>query len=80
MDADSAIEELSTLSPSAKLVAKVLDDNSRLTQSQLENKTLLPGRTVRSAVNQLKDRNLAESHPSPFDARKQCYSLMFNWK
>nr|WP_227777823.1 helix-turn-helix domain-containing protein [Haladaptatus pallidirubidus] len=77
---DSAIEELSALPPSAKLVAKVLDDNHRLTQSQLEDKTLLPGRTVRSAVNQLKGRDLVESHPSPFDARKQCYSLAFDWK
>jgi len=37
------------LPPSAKLVAKVLDYNDTLTQSELAEETLLPPRTVRYA-------------------------------
>ncbi|KZN23160.1 hypothetical protein A4G99_16540 [Haladaptatus sp. R4] len=78
--ANSEIEILAELPPSAKLVAKVLDDTPMLTQSQLEEEALLPLRTVRSAVRMLEDDDLVESRPSPLDARKHCYSLVFNWK
>lgn len=72
-----AIEELCELPPSAKLVAKVLEYNDTLTQSQLEEQTLLPPRTVRYALNRLEDHDLIDSRCSLVDARKRCYSLAF---
>ncbi|MFC7045121.1 MarR family transcriptional regulator [Halobacteriaceae archaeon GCM10025711] len=63
------------LPPSAKLVAKVLEYNDTLTQSQLAEETLLPARTVRYALNRLEEENLVEARFSFTDARKRLYSL-----
>lgn len=63
------------LPPSAKLVAKVLEYNDTLTQSQLAEETLLPPRTVRYALNRLEDENVVESRFSFSDARKRLYTL-----
>ncbi|MGQ4555762.1 winged helix-turn-helix transcriptional regulator [Halobellus sp. GM3] len=61
--------------PSAKLVAKVLDYNDTLTQSQLAEETLLPPRTVRYAVSRLEDAGVVDSRFSFTDARKRLYTL-----
>ncbi|RLM59546.1 MarR family transcriptional regulator [Halobellus sp. Atlit-31R] len=61
--------------PSAKLVAKVLDYNDTLTQSQLAEETLLPPRTVRYALSRLEDADVVESRFSFTDARKRLYTL-----
>ena len=61
--------------PSAKLVAKVLDYNERLTQSQLAVETLLPPRTVRYALSRLEDADVVEARISFTDARKRLYTL-----
>ncbi|ERG90822.1 winged helix-turn-helix domain-containing protein [Haloquadratum walsbyi] len=61
--------------PSAKLVAKVLDYNERLTQSQLAEETLLPPRTVRYALSRLEDADVVEARISFTDARKRLYTL-----
>jgi DNA-binding transcriptional ArsR family regulator len=61
--------------PSAKLVAKVLDYNETLTQSQLAEETLLPPRTVRYALSRLEDAGVVDSRFSFTDAIKRLYPL-----
>jgi DNA-binding MarR family transcriptional regulator len=63
------------LPPSAKLVAKTLEYNDALTQSQLADETLLPPRTVRYALNRLEDVGVVDSRFSFADARKRIYTL-----
>ena len=71
-DGWAAIKELP---PSAKLVAKVLEYNDTLTQSQLAEETLLPPRTVRYALTRLEDEGVVDSRFSFADARKRLYTL-----
>ncbi|SIR09825.1 Winged helix-turn-helix DNA-binding [Haladaptatus litoreus] len=73
-DADST-EAVRDLPPSAKLVAKVLEYNETMTQSELADETLLPPRTVRYALNRLEDEDLVDSRFSFSDARKRLYTL-----
>jgi len=63
------------LPPSAKLVAKTLEYNETLTQSQLADETLLPPRTVRYALNRLEEIDVVDSRFSFSDARKRIYTL-----
>ncbi|MFB6222521.1 MAG: MarR family transcriptional regulator [Haloarcula sp.] len=68
-------EAVRELPPSAKLVAKVLEYNDTLTQSQLADETLLPPRTVRYALNRLDEVGVIDSRFSFSDARKRIYTL-----
>ncbi len=68
-------EPVRDLPPSAKLVAKVLDYNDTLTQSELAEETLLPPRTVRYALSRLEDEEVVDSRFSFADARKRLYTL-----
>lgn len=68
-------DRLRDLPPSAKLVAKVLETDSPLSQGQLAEESLLPDRTVRYALNRLEDVELIGSRYSFRDARKQVYFL-----
>ncbi|MDR9381914.1 MAG: helix-turn-helix domain-containing protein [Natronomonas sp.] len=68
-------DAVADLPPSAKLVAKVLEYNDRLTQSQLADETMLPPRTVRYALTRLEDVDAVDSRFSFTDARKRVYSL-----
>ena len=68
-------ERLRELPPSAKLVAKVLETESSLSQAQLAEESLLPDRTVRYALNRLEEHDLVRSRYSLRDARKQVYTL-----
>ncbi|GGN85832.1 MULTISPECIES: MarR family transcriptional regulator [Haloarcula] len=68
-------EAIRDLPPSAKLVAKVLEYNETLTQSQLAEETLLPPRTVRYALNRLEEVGVVDSRFSFADARKRIYTL-----
>ena len=68
-------DRLRELPPSAKLVAKVLEDAAPLSQRQLAERSLLPDRTVRYALTRLEESDLVESRYSFTDARKQVYSL-----
>ena len=68
-------DRLRDLPPSAKLVAKVLETDSPLSQGQLADESLLPDRTVRYALNRLEDVGLIGSRYSFRDARKQVYFL-----
>ncbi|PSQ48920.1 ArsR family transcriptional regulator [Halobacteriales archaeon SW_7_65_23] len=74
-NAPDDLETLRELPPSAKLVAKVLEYNDSLTQSQLAEETLLPPRTVRYALTRLEDAGIVESRFSFSDARKRIYTL-----
>jgi DNA-binding MarR family transcriptional regulator len=78
-DADASHEEgwdaVKELPPSAKLVAKTLEYNDALTQSQIAEETLLPPRTVRYALNRLEDVDVVDSRFSFADARKRIYTL-----
>ncbi|ELY89543.1 ArsR family transcriptional regulator [Natrialba hulunbeirensis JCM 10989] len=75
LSADEYRERLRDLPPSAKLVAKVLETDSPLSQGQLAEESLLPDRTVRYALNRLEDVGLVDSRYSFRDARKQVYYL-----
>jgi len=68
-------DRLRELPPSAKLVAKVLEGASPLSQGQLAEESLLPDRTVRYALNRLEEEGLVDSRYSFHDARKQVYFL-----
>lgn len=68
-------ESVKDLPPSAKLVAKVLEYDGPLTQSQLATETLLPARTVRYALTRLEEIGVVDSRFSFNDARKRVYSL-----
>jgi DNA-binding MarR family transcriptional regulator len=68
-------EAVRDLPPSAKLVAKVLEYNDTLTQSQLAEETMLPPRTVRYALSRLEDAGVVTSRFSFADARKRIYTL-----
>lgn len=72
---ENATEAIRELPPSAKLVAKVLEYNDTLTQSQIAEESLLPDRTVRYALNRLDDEELVDSRFSFSDARKRLYTL-----
>ena len=68
-------EAVQDLPPSAKLVAKVLEYNGALTQSQLASESLLPARTVRYALTRLEEVGVVDSRFSFNDARKRVYTL-----
>lgn len=68
-------DRLRELPPSAKLVAKVLESETPLSQGRLAEESLLPDRTVRYALNRLETNDLVDSRYSFSDARKQVYSL-----
>jgi len=68
-------ETLRELPPSAKLVAKVLEDEEPLSQGEVAESSLLPDRTVRYALNRLEESELIDSRYSFVDARKQVYFL-----
>lgn len=66
---------LADLPPSAKLVARVLDEQAGLSQGQIAEETLLPGRTVRYALNRLEDVDLVETRYDFSDGRRRRYVL-----
>lgn len=68
-------DSVKSLPPSAKLVAKTLEYEGSLTQSQLTTETRLPSRTVRHALEQLEQAGVISSRISSMDARKRIYSL-----
>lgn len=74
-ESDRGWNAVRELPPSAKLVAKVLEYNETLTQSQLAEETLLPARTVRYALSRLEEEGCVESRFSFSDARKRLYTL-----
>jgi DNA-binding MarR family transcriptional regulator len=55
----------------------LLESESLLTQKEIIAKTYLPARTVRYALNRLKEENLLQERFSFRDARQSLYSLNF---
>jgi DNA-binding MarR family transcriptional regulator len=55
----------------------LLESESLLTQKEIITKTYLPARTVRYALNRLKEENLLQERFSFRDARQSLYSLNF---
>jgi DNA-binding MarR family transcriptional regulator len=72
---ESSASVLRDLPPSAKLVAKTLEYEGKLTQSELAGETLLPRRTVRHALKRLEENGFVDSRTSFVDARQRVYSL-----
>jgi len=68
-------DAVSELPPSAKLIAKVLEYNGTLTQSELAEKSRLSPRTTRYALQKLEDAGVVESEISLADARQNLYAL-----
>ncbi|MBU4373387.1 MAG: winged helix-turn-helix domain-containing protein [Euryarchaeota archaeon] len=66
------------LPPSAKLVFKVLQDSGFLTQKDIARQTYLPARTVRYALNRLKEEKILQERFYFQDARQSLYGLNFN--
>ena len=63
------------LPPSAKLVYKVLQTGTLLTQKDLIRETSLPSRTVRYALGRLKDEKILVERHHFVDARQSLYGL-----
>ena len=73
--ADEMWDVVSDLPPSAKLIAKVLEYNGTLTQSELADKSRLSPRTVQSSLQKLEESDVIISEPSTMDARVNLYTL-----
>jgi len=56
-------------------VYKVLETSGQLTQKDLIRETSLPSRTVRYALNRLKDEKVLVERHYLIDARQSLYSL-----
>ena len=69
------IKTIGHLPPSAKLVYKVLETGGPLTQKDLIRETALPSRTVRYAINRLKDEKFLIERHYFIDARQSLYGL-----
>ncbi|MDR5656388.1 helix-turn-helix domain-containing protein [Halodesulfurarchaeum sp. HSR-GB] len=72
VDVDNQIQNFP---PSAKLVLKVLEYNSALTQKQIVNETRLSQRTVRDALSRLIDGDIVEKNLYVPDARQSLYTI-----
>ncbi len=67
--------DLQELPPSAKLVAKILEYEGSLTQAELAEETLLPTRTLHTALSRLEEQGLVSARVSFLDGRQRVYSL-----
>lgn len=67
--------ELADLSPSAKLVYKVLEYEGELTQADIAAESRLCPRTVRYALRQLDGEGIVESRVHLEDARQSVYRI-----
>lgn len=68
-------ERIDELPPSAKLVFKVLEYNGEMTQKEIADETRLSVRTVRYALNRLKEKDLVKEVPCFDDGRQTIYDL-----
>lgn len=67
-------EAMADLPPSAKLVHLVLQENDRMTQTEVTEETQLAGRTVRDALGRLESAGLVTEEICLKDARKRIYT------
>lgn len=61
------------LSPATKLVLKVLQLNSWMTQADISKETFLPQRTVKYAIRNLREKRVIKEKPDLDDLRKKYY-------
>ncbi|MCZ7358157.1 MAG: helix-turn-helix domain-containing protein [Candidatus Methanoperedens sp.] len=62
-------------SPSMKLVLNILENHGPLTQKEITKVTRLPTRTVRYALNRLKQEDILEEREYFQDARQCLYQI-----
>jgi DNA-binding MarR family transcriptional regulator len=71
------LEQLLEMPPSAKLVYYVLDRaDDPLSSTDIAERTLLPKRTARNALNELQTIDVVRMRPALMDARKWRYELV----
>ncbi|WP_082146836.1 MarR family transcriptional regulator [Halostagnicola sp. A56] len=68
-------DDVADLPPSAKLVYLILQEGGEMTQAELRDRTTLPDRTVRYALERLDAAGVLRSRPSASDARQSLYSI-----
>jgi NAD+ kinase len=68
-------EKIKNLPPSAKLIYKLLTYEETMTQKDIINKSYLPERTVRHALEILMAKGLIKKRPYLNDARQTIYSI-----
>ncbi len=69
---------IDTFPPSMKLVLNILENRGPLTQKEITRITRLPSRTVRYALNRLKEEGILEESEYFMDARQSLYGLNGN--
>lgn len=72
---DVYTSKIEHLSPSVKLVFKVLEYKGLMTQKELVAESYLPPRTVRYALNKLKKEGILEERLYHKDARQCLYGV-----
>jgi DNA-binding MarR family transcriptional regulator len=72
---DVYTKKIERLSPSVKLVFKVLEYKGLMTQKELVAESYLPPRTVRYALNRLKKEGILEERLYYKDARQCLYGV-----
>lgn len=65
--------QLTQLSPSTKLVLKILQLNGWMTQREIIRETTLPPRTVKYAIKRLKEKEIVREKPDLNDMRSKYY-------
>ena len=68
-------DQIEGFSPSMKLILNILENHGPLTQKEIAKVTRLPSRTVRYALNRLKDEDILEEHEYFQDARQCLYQI-----
>jgi DNA-binding MarR family transcriptional regulator len=61
------------LSPSTKLVLKILQLNGWMKQREIVGETTLPPRTVKYAIKKLKEQKIVQEKPDFKDMRSKYY-------
>lgn len=75
-DKESMLDEIiGDLPPSAKLVAKVLEYEGSMSQSEISDRARLHRSTTRYALNQLIDEEVVEVRASLSDKRQLIYEI-----
>ncbi len=72
---DSSCEKMDIFSPSMKLIITILENYGPLTQKEIARVTYLPARTVRYALNRLKNEDFLEIREYFQDARQSLYLI-----
>lgn len=68
-------DKIEGFSPSMKLILNILENRGHLTQKEIAKVTRLPVRTVRYALNRLKEEDILEEREYFQDARQCLYQI-----